>query len=67
MFMLVFPGPALGAPEAAPARVGTIVLGGTFTSRLNALLREKKGYTYGASARLEVRRKESTMTAASSV
>jgi len=48
-------------------RLGSIVLGGTFTSRLNRLLREEKGYTYGASARLEVRRKESTMTAASSV
>jgi zinc protease len=53
MFMLVFPGPALGAPESAPARVGTIVLGGTFTSRLNALLREKRGYTYGVRARTE--------------
>lgn len=43
----------LGAPEAAPLRVGTIALGGTFTSRLNALLREKKGYTYGVRAGLE--------------
>ncbi len=50
MIAWYFPGHALGAPEAAPARVGTIVLGGTFTSRLNALLREKRGYTYGVRA-----------------
>lgn len=52
MFSLVFPGAALGTPEVAPARVGTIALGGTFTSRLNALLREKRGYTYGVRASL---------------
>lgn len=53
MFYLVFDGPAFGTPEVPPVRGGTVVLGGTFTSRLNALLREKKGYTYGARARLE--------------
>jgi predicted Zn-dependent peptidase len=52
-FFLVFPGSRLGAPEVAPLRIGTIALGGTFTSRLNALLREKKGYTYGVRAGLE--------------
>jgi zinc protease len=49
------------------ALIHSEVLGGLFGSRLNRVLREEKGYTYGASARLEVRRKESTMTAASSV
>lgn len=34
------------------ASLGSIVLGGTFTSRLNRLLREEKGYTYGARASL---------------
>jgi predicted Zn-dependent peptidase len=53
MFSLVFPGAALGEPEVAPARVGTIALGGTFTSRLNALLREKRGYTYGVRASVQ--------------
>lgn len=52
MFQLVFAGEALGAAETAPARIGTIVLGGTFTSRLNQLLREKRGFTYGVRARL---------------
>ena len=37
-------------PEALPLDVLGTVLGGTFTSRLNANLREDKGYTYGASA-----------------
>ncbi len=50
MFYVVFPGSALATPDTAPARVGTIALGGTFTSRLNALLREKRGYTYGVRA-----------------
>lgn len=49
-FFLLFPGPAYGAAEEPAARIGTIVLGGTFTSRLNALLREKRGYTYGVRA-----------------
>ncbi len=35
------------------ADAAALILGGTFTSRLNAKLREEKGYTYGASARLE--------------
>lgn len=50
MFYLMFPGVALGDPGLAAYRTGTIALGGTFTSRLNGLLREKRGYTYGARA-----------------
>jgi zinc protease len=53
MFFLVFPGPRLGDPQTAAARIGGIVLGGTFTSRLNHLLRETRGYTYGARTSLE--------------
>lgn len=34
------------------ARLATLALGGTFTSRLNTRLREEKGYTYGVSAQL---------------
>lgn len=40
-------------PVSYDARLGVVVLGGTFTSRLNRLLREEKGYTYGVRARLE--------------
>ncbi len=53
MFYLLFDGPAFGDPAAPPVKGGTVVLGGTFTSRLNALLREKRGFTYGARARVE--------------
>jgi zinc protease len=53
MFYLMFDGPAFGDAAGPAVRAGTIVLGGTFTSRLNALLREKKGYTYGARARVD--------------
>lgn len=50
MFYLVYPGKKLGDPATTPLQAGTIVLGGTFTSRLNHLLREVKGYTYGVRA-----------------
>ena len=52
VFYLVFPGTAYAGPNEAALRSGTIILGGTFTSRLNQLLREKKGYTYGVRARM---------------
>ncbi len=60
MFYVTFPGRTAGAPELSALRAGTIVLGGTFTSRLNALLREKKGYTYGAKARTQPRNADGT-------
>lgn len=53
VFYMVFSGEPFGDPELAPVRAGTIVLGGTFTSRLNALLREKRGYTYGVRANVQ--------------
>jgi len=49
---IMLPGPKLSDSSVAPLRAGSIVLGGTFTSRLNRLLREEKGYTYGARASL---------------
>lgn len=36
-----------GSEQAVPAQLAGIVMGGSFTSRLNSLLREEKGYTYG--------------------
>lgn len=50
VFYLVFAGVPFAEPALPAARAGTIVLGGTFTSRLNGLLREKRGYTYGVRA-----------------
>jgi predicted Zn-dependent peptidase len=44
------PGPAPGAEAEVAAVMAGVVLGGSFTSRLNQLLREEKGYTYGARA-----------------
>ncbi|MCB9685413.1 MAG: insulinase family protein [Alphaproteobacteria bacterium] len=45
---LMMRGEGIGEGEALD--LGSVVLGGTFTSRLNAKLREEKGYTYGARA-----------------
>ena len=49
---VTLPGWRSDDPAYVPAELGSIVLGGTFTSRLNRLLREEKGYTYGARAGL---------------
>jgi zinc protease len=51
-FYLAFPGNTIKEWRPGP-HAGAVVLGGTFTSRLNTLLREKKGYTYGVRAGLE--------------
>ena len=42
-------------------------LGGSFTSRLNNTLREKKGYTYGASSGFTMRREAGPFTASAEV
>lgn len=60
-FYVAFPGLRHGAEAAVPTQVGTIVLGGTFTSRLNALLREKRGYTYGVRAAMNSARSGGTL------
>ena len=41
---------AKDAPEEYAAGLAEIIMGGSFTSRLNSVLRTEKGYTYGASA-----------------
>ncbi len=40
-------------PKNLAADTASLILGGTFTSRLNRKLREEKGYTYGAGASLQ--------------
>lgn len=47
---LGLPGLPRGDARFDPLSVGNLVLGGLFTSRLNANLREDKGYTYGVSS-----------------
>jgi zinc protease len=41
-------GPPRRTPDYFPLYVANTVLGGTFSSRLNMLLRQEKAYTYGA-------------------
>jgi predicted Zn-dependent peptidase len=43
------------SPDYFPIQVFNTVLGGSFTSRLNQNLREKNGYSYGASSRFDMR------------
>jgi zinc protease len=38
------------APDYIPVRIMNAILGGQFSSRINLNLREKKGFTYGASS-----------------
>ena len=49
-------GVARSTPDYYPLMVVNTVLGGSFTSRLNNTLREKKGYTYGAGSSFTMRR-----------
>ena len=46
----LFPAPPLGDASEAAVQSAAVALGGSFTSRLNQNLREKNGYTYGASS-----------------
>lgn len=48
----VKPAPAFGEDGFLEASAVTSLLGGDFTSRLNSVLRETKGYSYGISAAL---------------
>jgi predicted Zn-dependent peptidase len=43
-------------PDYFPALIMNTVLGGSFKSRLNMILREEKGFTYGASTSFSFRR-----------
>jgi zinc protease len=49
-------GVARSTPDYFPIEVMNTALGGSFTSRLNQVLREDKGYTYGASSRFDMRK-----------
>jgi zinc protease len=45
------PGVARGNPDYAAIEVMNTILGGSFSSRLNDILREQRGYSYGAGSR----------------
>lgn len=49
-------GVARSTPDFFPIQVLNTALGGSFTSRLNQDLRERRGYTYGASSSFDMRR-----------
>lgn len=67
MFYVQFPGRPEGDARLPALRTGTIALGGTFTSRLNALLREKRGYTYGVRARTVERHGDGSVVVSSRI
>jgi len=50
-----WPGVERRSPDYAALMVMNTLLGGSFSSRLNANLREEKGYTYGAGSRFAFR------------
>lgn len=54
-------------PDRVPTLLATTVLGGAFTSRLNHLLREERGYTYGIRAMLAQSRRTGRFLVQSSV
>ncbi len=60
-------GVARSTKDYYPLMVMNTALGGSFTSRLNANLRETKGYTYGASSGFAMRREEGPFVARAEV
>ena len=60
-------GVARSTPDYFPIEVLNTVLGGSFTSRLNQNLRERHGYTYGASSVFDMRRSPGPFLAAAGV
>jgi zinc protease len=59
---LAQPGVSVTDPDATALRVMNAVLGGNFTSRINLNLRERHGYTYGASSNLDLGRDVGLLT-----
>ncbi len=61
------PAPAFADPARPKLRLLGTILGGSFTSRLNQNLREKNGYTYGASSRFGLGRATGAFSAGADV
>lgn len=64
---VIGPGSFRHDPDRPALSMLNVVLGGSFTSRLNFTLREKKGYTYGAGSSFSTYRRPSAFSARSSV
>jgi predicted Zn-dependent peptidase len=60
-------GPHRAHPDHVPASLAGTVLGGAFTSRLNHLIREVRGYTYGIRAEFATSRRFGRFTVSSAV
>jgi predicted Zn-dependent peptidase len=54
-------------PDYPAALLMNAILGGLFSSRINMNLREDKGWTYGASSRLDARRRRGSLFVATAV
>ena len=61
------PAPVFADPARPKLRLLGTILGGSFTSRLNQNLREKNGYTYGATSRFGLGRATGAFTAGADV
>jgi zinc protease len=67
-FVLVAgPGVAASSAEASPLELVNSAVGGSFTSRLNLELRERKNWTYGAGSRFSLARSQGTFYARTSL
>lgn len=64
---VLLPGPRYAAADLGPLALANTVLGGTFTSRLVTNLRERNGFTYGASSLLVARGATGHLVAGSAV
>lgn len=64
---VVFPSAAYDSPDRLPLGAVNTLLGGSFTSRLNANLREAKGWTYGIGSGLALLARDGAWVASSSV
>jgi zinc protease len=60
-------GVARSTPDYFPLLVMNAILGGTFSSRLNLNLREKHGFTYGASSGFSMRRQPGSFLVSTAV
>ena len=61
------PGPDRATPDFFTLKVLNTVLGGSFTSRLNSILRERMGVTYGARSSFRQKRAGGVFTVASAI
>lgn len=67
IFAFAAPGLTVAAPQRVALELANIVLGGSFTSRLNNNLREVHGFTYGARSRVSFSPRLGAMTAGTAV